>query len=138
MVKVIMADKGAGKTKNIIELVTKAATEETGNVICIESGAKLTYDIPYNIRLVEASHYNFGTYEFLKGFISGLYAGNYDITHIFIDGLFKVLNGESNPVLRVEEFLDWCERFSEKEGVKFTIAMSTAAGDASPGVRKYL
>lgn len=136
MVKVIIGDKGAGKTKNIIELVTKAATEETGSVICIETGAKLTYDIPYNVRLIEATQYKFGTYQFLKGFISGLYAGNYDITHVFIDGLFKILTEETLDV-RLEEFLDWCESFSEKEGVKFTIAMSSDAESVSPGVKKY-
>jgi hypothetical protein len=136
MVKVIMGDPGAGKTKNIIELVTKAATEETGSVICIETGAKLTYDIPYNIRLIESSQYKFGTYEFLQGFISGLYAGNYDITHIFIDGLFKILQKETIDV-KLEEFLDWCDRFSEREGVKFTITMSVDPSAVSPGVKKY-
>ena len=34
--------------------------------------------------MVEASEYDIADYTALKGFISGMYAGNYDITHIFI------------------------------------------------------
>lgn len=45
MVKVIMGLKGAGKTKKLIDLVNKAADEEHGDVVCIEKGAGLTYDI---------------------------------------------------------------------------------------------
>ena len=85
MVRVIMGVKGTGKTKQMIELINSAVHSENGNVVCIERGPKLTYDIHYKIRLVEASHYDIKSYDFLKGFISGLYAGNYDITHVFID-----------------------------------------------------
>lgn len=136
MVKVIMGAKGAGKTKSIIDLVKKAAEEEQGDVVCIEKNSTLTYDIPYKVRLIQASSYGFGTYQFLKGFISGLHAGNYDITHVFIDGLFKIL--DETPDGRVEEFLDWCEAFSEKENVKFTISISSDADGAAEGIRKYL
>ncbi len=135
MVKIIMGLKGSGKTKQLIDLVTKAVDEENGNVVCIEKGPKLTYDIPHNVRLVEAKNYGFGSYDFLRGFISGLHAGNYDISHIFIDGLFKILDETMD--VRVEEFLDWCESFSERENVKFTITISADAALATEGVKKY-
>lgn len=135
MVKVIMGKKGSGKTKHMIELINNAIHEEAGNVVCIERNRKLTYDIHYNIRLVEASDYDLSNFEFLKGMISGLYAGNYDITHIFIDSLCKVVPCEGGP--EVEEFLDWAEDFSAQNGIKFTITISADASLATEGVRKY-
>ncbi|MEG0878966.1 MAG: hypothetical protein RSF00_09885, partial [Oscillospiraceae bacterium] len=81
MVKVIMGLKGSGKTKQMIDLINTAVASEHGNVVCIERGPKLTYDIHYKIRLVEASQYDLTSFDTLKGFVSGLYAGNYDITH---------------------------------------------------------
>ena len=84
--------EGSGKTKRLVELVTKAVEEEQGDVICIEKDKNLTYDIPYQARLIHASDYNIGTFEFMKGFISGLRAGNYDISHIFIDNFHKMFN----------------------------------------------
>ena len=80
MIRVIMGKKGSGKTKQMIDMINNAVQTEHGNVVCIERGSKLTYDIHYQIRLVEASSYDIDSYATLKGFVSGLYAGNYDIT----------------------------------------------------------
>ena len=136
MVKVIMGLKGAGKTKMLIDLVKKAAAEEHGYVVCIEKNAELTYDIPYQVRLVKLSDYKGSGYEFLRGFLSGMRAGNYDITHVFMDNLYKLVGNSSDNDL--EEFLNWCDAFSEREGVKFTITISADAELAPPGVKKYL
>ena len=135
MVRVIMGVKGTSKTKQMIELINSAVHSENGNVVCIERGPKLTYDIHYKIRLVEASQYDMSSYDFLKGFISGLYAGNYDTTHIFIDSLTKIVKSEATEHA-VEEFLDWLSRSPEKTHIKFTVTISADASMASQGVKK--
>jgi hypothetical protein len=135
MVKIIMGLKGSGKTKQLIDLVTTAVNHENGAVVCIEKGQKLIYDIPHTVRLVEASHYSFTSYDFLKGFISGLHAGNYDITHVFIDSLLKIIDQPLDT--GAEDFVDWCERFSERENIKFTITISADAALATEGIKKY-
>ena len=135
MVRVIMGKKGSGKTKQIIDMINNAVQTEHGNVVCIENGNKLTFDIHYQIRLVEASQYDISSYPALKGFISGLYAGNYDITHIFIDSLTKIVKVESDR--ETEDFLDWLDKFSEAHKIKFTITISDDAELAPEGVKKY-
>lgn len=136
MVRVIMGIKGTGKTKQMIELINSAVHSEHGNVVCIEHGAKLTYDISSKIRLVEATHYDMSNFDFLKGFISGLYAGNYDITHIFIDSLTKIVSIDAGDPA-VENFLDWLNKFAEKNSIKFTVTISADASLATDGVKKY-
>ena len=136
MVRVIMGVKGTGKTKQMIELINSAVHSEDGSVVCIERGPKLTYDIHYKIRLVEASHYDMKDFEFLKGFISGLYAGNYDTTYIFIDSLTKIVPSDPGDPA-VEDFLDWLDRFSDKNNIKFTVTISADASLATDGVKKY-
>ena len=136
MVRVIMGVKGTGKTKQMIELINTAVQNEHGNVVCIERGPKLTYDINYKIRLVEASHNDMKDYDFLKGFVSGLYAGNYDITHIFIDSLTKIVPSEASD-MAVENFLDWLNDFGEDNNIKFTVTISADASLATEGVKKY-
>ncbi len=135
MVKVIMGLKGSGKTKQLVDLINTAAGTEHGNVVAIERSPKLTFDIHYKIRLIDTESYDVSSYEAMKGFISGLYAGNYDITHIFIDGLCKIIPGDCDN--QTEDFLDWLERFSEKNGIKFTVTISADAAVATEGVRKY-
>ena len=135
MVRVIMGKKGSGKTKQMIDLINAAVQTEHGNVVCIEKGEKLTFDIHYQIRLVEAGQYDIASYAALKGFVSGLYAGNYDITHVFIDSLTTIAGGDCN--LETENFLDWLNAFSEKNGIKFTVTISDDASLASEGIKKY-
>ncbi len=136
MVRVIMGVKGSGKTKQMIEMINGAVKSENGNVVCIERGSKLTYDINSKIRLVEASNYAMNNFDFLKGFISGMYAGNFDITHFFIDSLCKVVPSDaSDPT--VENFLDWLDSFSESNSLKFTLTISADASLATAGVKKY-
>jgi hypothetical protein len=136
MVKIIMGLKGSGKTKQLIELVKAGVREEHGDIVVIEKGQKLMYDIPHKARLIEASEYGFSNYDVLKGFICGLYAANYDITHVFIDSLLKIVDKDIDA--KLESFIDWCERFSERSKVKFTITISADAAVASEGLRKYL
>ena len=126
MVRLIMGEKGTGKTKKLIELINASAAEENGNVVCIEAKSTMTFDIQYQIT----------TYEGLRGFVSGLYAGNYDISHIFIDNLFKIVGGDCNQA--ADDFLDWLNRFSNNHGVKFTVSVSGDPGLATDGMQKYL
>ncbi|MBQ6756358.1 MAG: hypothetical protein IJP43_05375 [Oscillospiraceae bacterium] len=132
MVKVIMGLKGEGKTKKLIDLVKTAIDTESGDVVVIEGNAELTYDIPYRARLVQMSE---SGYEFLKGYISGLHSGNYDITHIFVDALLK-LAGDKD-LAKAEKFLNWVEAFGEKENVKFTITISADSALATEGIKKF-
>ena len=135
MVRVIMGKKGSGKTKQMIELINAAVGTEHGNVVCIERNRALTYNIDYNIRLVEASDFDIKDFEFLKGMVSGLYAGNYDITHIFIDSLTKIVGTECNN--DTEKFLDWLNNFGEQHNIKFTITISDDESLATEGIKKY-
>ena len=134
MIKVIMGKKGSGKTKQMIDMINSAVQTEHGNVVCIERGSKLTFDISHQIRLVESSEYDITSYTALKGFVSGMYAGNYDITHIFIDSLTKIVGtDECNETV---EFLNWLNAFGEKQGIKFTITISADAESACDGIKQ--
>ena len=135
MIRVIVGKKGSGKTKQVIEMINSAVDTEHGNVVCIEKGEKLMLDISHKIRLVEASEYDIADYTAMKGFISGLYAGNYDITHIFIDSLTKIIGTEVN--FETEKFLDWLNAFSNKNGIKFTITISDVESLMSEGSKSY-
>jgi len=134
IVKLIIGLKGSGKTKQLIELVNNACEEEHGDIVCIESGAKLTYDIPHEVRLIEASMYEFNGYDFIKGFISGLHSANYDITHIFIDSILRIIGVELDE--NADTFFEWCEEFSTRENVKFTITVSADAALATEKMKK--
>ena len=135
MVQLIIGLKGSGKTKKLVDMVRAAVNEETGDVVCIEKERKLTFDIPYQARLIDAGVYDIGSYEFLRGLICGVHAGNYDITHFFIDNFYKLVNDRSPEAL--VDFLTWLDKFSEKEKISFVISLSVDAASLPESVLKY-
>ena len=136
MVKLIMGLKGSGKTKHLVDLVRETLEQGKGDVVVIEKERKLTYDIPYQARLVDAGAYGIDTYELLKGMLCGMHAGNYDITQVFIDNLCKIVGTDVNK--DTEDFLNWLDLFGERNNIKFTATISAETSDATDGMQKFL
>lgn len=135
MVKVIMGAQGSGKTKDLIASINESVKNENGSVVCIEKGNTLRYDINYRVRLIDTDDYNIGSLPFLQGFISGLHAGNFDISHIFIDSLYKILGSDKD---KAADFCAWCDAFAAKNDLRFTITVSDDPDTACEGLKKYL
>ena len=135
MIHVIMGLKGSGKTKKMIDGINAAVAEAKGDVVCIEYGKKLTYDISYKVRLVDSKEYGISNADMLKGFLSGLHAGNFDITHVFIDNLYKTIGSDKAVG---EEFIAWCAKFAADNNMEVTITVSDDPEAASETVKQYL
>ena len=135
MIHVIMGLKGSGKTKKLIDGINAAVAQASGDVVCIEYGKKLTYDVNYRVRLVDSKEYCITNPDMLKGFLSGLHAGNFDITHVFIDNLYKTIG---NDRAAGEEFVAWCEKFADENSMNITMTISDDPAQASEGMKKYL
>ena len=135
MIKVIMGLKGSGKTKKLIDSINETVKQASGDVVCIEYGKKLTYDVNYRVRLVDSEEYAISNSDMLKGFLSGLHAGNFDITNVYIDNLYKTIGADR---ANGEEFVKWCAKFAETNNMNITITISDDPEQASEEVRQYL
>jgi hypothetical protein len=135
MIRVIMGLKGSGKTKKMIDSIHAAVANASGDVVCIEYGKKLTYDVNYRVRLVDSKEYGISNIDMLKGFLSGLHAGNFDITHVYIDNLYKTIG---NDRATGEAFIAWCAEFAQGNNMEITVTISDDPALASDEVKKYL
>ncbi|MCD7858771.1 MAG: hypothetical protein LUH51_01175 [Firmicutes bacterium] len=135
MIHLILGLKGSGKTKTMIDSINEAVATASGDVVCIEFGNNLTYDINYRVRLVDAKQYGIVSADLLKGLLCGLHAGNFDITNVYIDGLYKII-GRDKAVC--DEFLTWCDAFSAANDMNLTLLISDDPSEASETVKKYL
>ena len=135
MIHVIMGLKGSGKTKKLIDSINEAVASASGDVVCIEYGKKLTYDVNYRVRLVDSQEYGISNPDMLKGFLSGLHAGNFDITNVYIDNLYKTIG---NDRAAGEAFILWCAEFAQANNMNITVTVSDDAALASDAVKAYL
>lgn len=124
MIKLITGKKGTGKTKILVDNINDAVKNTNGDLICIEKGAKLTYDISYKVRLVDADRFNIKGYDAFYGFIAGMLAGNYDIKEIFVDGILKICGADYAALGEMLEKLNALS--GEDTVVTFTISAETS------------
>ncbi len=121
MIKLIIGKKGSGKTKRLIDAVNAAAERSPGNVVCVEKGPTLTYNVTHRVRLVDAETYGIVGYDAFYGFLSGICAGNYDLTDIFVDATLRI---GSRNYDELADFLDRVSALAEESHTQFTFTVS--------------
>ena len=135
MIQIIMGLKGSGKTKRLIDSINETVANAQGDVVCIEYGNQLTYDVNYRVRLVNSKEYAIDNLDKLKGLLCGLHAGNFDITNVYIDNLYKTIGTDRATG---ETFILWCAEFAKANNMKITITVSDDPALASEAVKAYL
>lgn len=128
--------KGTGKTKKLIDAVNTAIKEEKGNVVCITEGNRLIHDIDREVRMINTENFDIKNFDMLVGLLYGIMAQNFDVTHIFIDSLFKSVPSES--VENVDALIEVLEKLDEKFGVSFTVMVSISEDEATDKIKKYI
>ncbi len=134
MIKLIVGNKGSGKTKAMIHMANDAVKTSNGNVVCVEKGIQLTYDLNYQVRLVDVEQYGISDYDAYFGFLCGLMAGNYDITDIFCDATFKICG--KNPD-RFADMVDKLYKLTSANGLTIVFTVSAEVEELPERIRKY-
>ncbi len=136
MIKVHIGLKGSGKTPKLIEAVNSAIRVEKGNVVCITEGNRLMHDINRNARMINTESFDIKNLDMFEGLLCGIIAQDFDVTHIFVDSIFKSV--PSADITQLETFITSLEKLEQKFDVSFTIMVSAEAKDAGPNLAKYI
>ncbi len=121
MVKLIIGKKGSGKTKKLIDAILAANEKSTGNVVCVEKGPALTYDIPNSVRLINTEEYEISGYDMFLGLLSGICASNYDVTDVFVDATLRIGTRDYGELAA---FIKKVKTLAEKTETEFTFTVS--------------
>ena len=134
MIKLIVGTKGSGKTKTLVDMINSATKTTSGNVVVIEKGMTLTFDVDHAARLIDLEEYKISGYQMMYGFVAGVLAGNYDITELFIDGMMRVGGSDLEALGKTLSAID------ELAGDKVTVVVTVSASEADlpESVKKYL
>lgn len=135
MLKMMIGVKGTGKTKTLIEKVNAASAASHGDVVCIEKGTKLRFDISSKVRLVDTEEYLISDAQALYGLIAGILASNYDVTDIFVDNTLKICNGN---ISALEIMLGEVAALLDRHDVNLFMTASIPTEEASETIQKYL
>lgn len=126
MISLIIGKKGSGKTKKLIDNVNAAAETTKGNVVCVEKGNTLTFNVKSSARLVDSDVYGITGYDAYYGFLSGICAGNYDVTDVFGDATLRIIGRDYEVVA---DFIERVSALAEETDTKFTFTLSCDESD---------
>ena len=133
MVNLLVGKKGTGKTKRLIAKANEAIVNSKGYVAVVARGMELRYDINHRARLIDVEEYGVKGVDMLAGFLSGVCAGNYDVTDIFVDTTMKILGTEETAAL--EALIAKLVPLSEHTGTQITISISADAEDLPESIK---
>lgn len=135
MITLLTGKKGSGKTKKLIELANKAVDTSKGSVVVIEKGLKMTYDISHEARLVDSDSFNISGADELFGFVSGICAGNYDVTDILIDRTLKIIGADASEL---DHLVDNFKHLSENSKVNLVFSVSAADEEIPSSLQEFI
>lgn len=123
MIKLLIGEKGSGKTKRLIDCVNAALASTNGNVVCVEKTDLLRFQINYKARLITTDAYEISGYEAFYGLLCGICAGDHDITDILVDATLRIAGNKDGGALC--DFLKKVDGLSKLSGTDFTFTVST-------------
>lgn len=135
MIKVIVGEKGSGKTARLVDDLNMQATSEAANVVCLEVGQRLDRMVKHQIRLIDVTQYPVVGYDQLLSFISGISAKDFDLTHVYIDSIGKI-SGDLE-LASLDTFLGKLEDFASQNSFSVMIILSADPDSLPPGIKKY-
>ncbi len=135
MIKVIIGEKGTGKTAKLIDAVNAAEAASKGSIVFINKGDRHIFDLTYKVRIVDSVDYNISDYDEFYGFICGILSQNYDIANIFVDSITKIVNNDLDALAKC---LNKLEVIAEKSNVEIMIIVSLKESETPDAIKKYL
>ena len=135
MVTLLIGRKGSGKTKRLIEEANAAVKSSNGCVVVVEKGSKLTYDLTHKARLIDSDAYKISGYEALYGLLSGVCAGNYDVTDIFVDSTFKIAGSNGDALKAFVEKLNF---LADEANTSITLLISSSKDELPTDIKATL
>ena len=115
MISIIVGNKGHGKTKKLISMVDETVKTSLGNVVVIEKMPNLGSNITTKARLVNTDAYDIKSVNGFYGFLAGVCAGNYDVTHIFVDATLKIIGRDYDELVMLLKRIDLLSKESDAD-----------------------
>ncbi|MEG1547834.1 MAG: hypothetical protein RR232_02085 [Clostridia bacterium] len=135
MIRVIFGEKGAGKTKRIIDMANESLKAAKGSIVFIDDDNQYMFDLKNAIRFIDASEYHIDGPKMFYGFLAGISAQDFDLEYIFIDGFAKIVH---HPVDTLEGLFKELDEFAVRSDTKIVISISGSGTTPPDFIKPYL
>ena len=124
MVRLIVGNKGKGKTTEILAKANEAITEATGSVVYLDKSSKHMYDLHRNIRLIDVSRFPITNSEQFVGFVCGIISQDHDLQEMYLDGFLKCTKLDEDDIDEINDTIRELDAVSTAFDIDFYISVS--------------
>lgn len=138
MVKLIVGQKGKGKTRHLLENVNNEIKTAEGNVVFVDKNIKHMYELDRGVRLINVTEFPIENADGFVGFICGIVSQDHDLEKIYIDGFLKTAYLEGKDPSILEGVIRKLEKISEQYSVDMCISASLDEKDVPDSLKEKI
>ena len=135
MIKLIVGKKGSGKSRALINDANEVVKNAKGHIVFIDEDNSRMFQIDYKIRFMGIKEYQLTNDENFYGFLCGIIASNYDVDHIYIDGLTNIVEME---LADLEEFFRKIDELEVKYNINFIFTINDTGEELPTFLENYM
>lgn len=136
MIQLFFNQRGAGKSKNLVNLANEESEKAKGSVIFIDDNNKRMLQLNKKVRLISMNNYCIKNCEEFYGFLQGIVSRDYDVESIYIDSMADIL-----MEINIKEFsyyLEKIECLSRKFNVNVFLTIHGEKESIPDDIKKYV
>ena len=126
MVKLIIGNKGDGKTKHLLDRVNNQIKTASGNIVYLDKSTKHMHELNNKVRLINVKDYPLKNSDEFIGFICGIISQDYDLEQMYLDSFLKIAHLEGKDL---SDSLTQLNQISEQFKVDLCISISVEEKD---------
>ncbi len=126
MVKLIIGNKGDGKTKHLLDRANNQIKTASGNIVYLDKSTKHMHELNNKVRLINVKDYPLKNSDEFIGFICGIISQDYDLEQMYLDSFLKIAHLEGKDL---SDTLTQLNQISEQFKVDLCISISVEEKD---------
>ncbi|MEA5058635.1 hypothetical protein SDC9_140861 [bioreactor metagenome] len=135
MIQVIFGEKGAGKTKQILDMANESTKTARGSIVFVADDGQYMFGLKRDIRFVDASSFHIDGPKMFYGFLCGIAAQDFDLEYIYIDGFLKIVR---HSLATLETMFHELDVFSKRSGIHIVVSISGDASQVPEFLKQYI
>lgn len=136
MIRLVAADAGEGKTKDLINMANESVKTTKGHIVYLDADSSHMYDLNHDIRYTNLSEFPLTDYKEFFGFMCGVLSEDNDIDEIYADGLLKLAHVEE--ISGASDLVDKLKALSDRFDVRFIFSVCCDANALPEKMKAYV
>ena len=136
MVRLIVGNKGKGKTTEILAKANDSIKVATGSVVYLDKSNKHMYDLHRKIRLIDVSRFPIANSEQFVGFVCGIISQDHDLQEMYLDGFLKCAKLGEDDIDVINATITELDAVSTAFDIDFYISASIDVESLVPALRE--